>query len=385
MIYLDSNATTAILPVVQSAVIEAIELGASNPSSSHSAGTEARRILTNARSTVAELIGASPTSIFFTSGATEANNWVLNSVTKRFDKGLVTSSIEHESIRAKAEMLRIDGIPVSEVHANPDGSICFEEVEKLLTDRPSLVSIQWVNNETGVIQPVEKIAELCRSYGVAFHTDAAQAAGKLIIDVSSIYFDYLSLSGHKFHAPMGVGVLYKRPGVSLPTLFGGGAQERGERPGTENLIGIAGIGAAALYRSSNLIETIKYLAKLRDSFEKLLRTECNELIINGEKSPRICNTSNIRFPGVDGDALVAQLDIQGIYCSKSSACTSQIPEPSHVLLAMGLTPEEANSSIRFSFSQLNDNDEVIEAVNRITKTYKHLKQCFSPSFRNNGS
>lgn len=383
MIYLDSNATTAILPAVQSAIIEAMELGAANPSSPHSAGTEARRILTQAHSAVAGLIGASPDSIFFTSGATEANNWVLNSTSKRYDNSLITSSIEHESIRAKAEMLKMNGVPVSEVHANPDGTICLEEVEELITCSPSLVSIQWVNNETGVIQPVEAIAELCQSNGVAFHTDAAQAVGKLIANVSGIHFDYLSLSGHKFHAPMGVGVLYKRPGVSLPPLFGGGAQERGERPGTENLIGIAGIGAAASLRSSNLITTIEYLAELRDSFEKQLRAICNDLFINGEKSPRICNTSNIGFPDVDGDALLAQLDIQGVYCSKSSACTSQIPEPSHVLLAMGLTPEEANSSIRFSFSQLNNSDEVTEAVDRITNTYKHLKQRLRPSFRNN--
>ena len=377
MIYLDNNATTEPLPEVREASIRALCLGAANSSSPHFAGEPARRLIADARDDVARLISALPEDVFFASSGTEANNWALHVVGLRSKRTLLTTPIEHESVLRKAEMLRTHGVTVGELPVNRSGVIDMEAAADLITSDVDMASVQWVNNETGVLQPVEQIACLCRSRGVLFHTDAAQAVGKLEVDVKRVQVDYLTFTGHKIHAPMGVGVLYRRQGAPLAPLLGGGMQESGLRPGSQNLVGIAGIGVAARVRQQRLHEVQENLTTLRDAFESAILDACAGTCVNTDKSvTRVCNTTNIRFPGVDGEALLAQLITAGICCSQGSACTSQIPEPSHTLLAMGLTREQSYQSIRFSFSELNTASEVKQAVRIIATHYRRMKAMF---------
>jgi cysteine desulfurase len=249
----------------------------------------------------------------------------------------------------------------------------LSEVEAAITPNTTLVSIQWVNNETGVIQPVKAISEICHKQDVQFHTDAAQAVGKINIDLSALPVDFLSLSGHKFHGPQGVGALYTRNRKLLSSIIRGGPQEGGLRAGTENLPGIAGIGKAAELRHERLNQVLEKLRALRDRFEKQVVETVPETEVTGDSNNRICNTTNILFRGVDGQALVARLDMEGIRCSQSSACTNQRPEPSYVLRAMGLSEEEAYSSVRFSFSEQNSDEEIEYAVTAIEKICKQLR------------
>lgn len=373
MIYLDNNATTPLLPEVSRAIHDALGVGASNPSSPHQAGDAARQLILDAREAVAELVGASPTDVYFTSSGTESNNWVLHALTRRDGAEVVTTPIEHESIRQKAEMLKAEGVRVHELPVDGRGTVLLDRADDLISTDTSLVSVQWVNNETGVVQPIQQIAQICRARGVPFHTDGAQAVGKMPIDLSTQMADYVTFTGHKFHAPKGIGVLWRRPGTPLLPMLGGGTQEHGLRPGTENLLGIVGIGQAASIRKQRLSDVLALLSELRDRFESAVLQACDGAVINGGSAPRVCNTTNVQFCGVDGEALMAQLNNHNVYCSHSSACTSQLPEPSHVLTAMGLSTEEAFSSIRFSFSELNTADEVDQAVEVIAGTYAKLK------------
>lgn len=379
MIYLDNNATTEPLPEVRAAVLAALQIGPSNPSSSHAAGEPARRLLADAREHVARLIGAaSPEQIVFTGSGTEANNIALRSlIASRPPSHLLITPVEHESIRRTAEMLEASGVTVSKLPLDESGRICLEAAEQLITSEIDLVSVQWVSNETGIVQPVEQVATICRDQGVCFHTDAAQAVGKMSVDVSSLAPDMLSFTGHKIHGPMGVGVLYVRERLSLPPILGGGTQEFGIRPGSHNLAGIAGLATACQLRRERLNAVMEHMRQLRDVFEQRLIETCEEAQINTLPDViRICNTTNIRFPGVDGEALLAQILGQDICCSQGSACTAQIPEPSHTLLAMGLSVDQAYQSIRFSFSELNTMAEVDEAVETISTCYANLKCRF---------
>lgn len=379
MIYLDNNATTEPLPEVRQAVLAALQIGPSNPSSPHAAGELARRLLADARESVAQLIGAaSPEQIVFVGSGTEANNIALQFLRTKGPQGhLLTTPLEHESVRRTGEMLGSAGVKVSELPVDQSGRIRVDAAEQLITPDVDLVSVQWVSNETGIVQPVEQIASLCRDRGVFFHTDAAQAIGKMPVDVSALKPDLLSFTGHKIHGPMGVGVLYFREGLTLPPILGGGAQEFGIRPGSHNIAGVAGLAAACQLRRKRLPTVVGQMAKLRDAFEQRLIDSCKTAHVNtAPDADRICNTTNIRFPGVDGEALLARILTQDICCSQGSACTAQIPEPSHTLLAMGLTVDEAYQSIRFSFSELNTMAEVDEAVEAIAISYANLKRLF---------
>jgi cysteine desulfurase len=256
---------------------------------------------------------------------------------------------------------------------NEHGLVDLPEFQSALGDEISLVSIQWVNNETGVIQPIEEIGSLCREAGIPFHTDAAQAVGKFEINLSATPIDYLSFTGHKFHAPQGIGILYARDINKLQPIMFGGSQENGLRPGTENLAGIAGIGCAAAIRNKQLSESVILLETLRHTFEQRLIASIPDIKINGGSAPRVCNTTNVLFDGLDGQALTVRLDQAGIRCSQSSACTNQRPEPSYVLRAMGLSEDQAYGSIRFSFSVLNTAGEVERAVEIIAELCKELR------------
>jgi cysteine desulfurase len=323
-IFLDNNATTRPLPEVTAAVAAAMSESFGNPSSSNRAGDRARRLLRESRASVAALMRATPESIHFTSGATESNNWVLQRVCTKPGAAIVTTEAEHSSIKTLCEFLEATGTQVLRLPVDEGGRVSVEQLEATLLPETKLVSVHWVNNETGTIQPIKEIATLCRKRGVLLHTDASQALGKLPIDVTELGCDFLSFSAHKFHGPQGVGGLYIRPGIKLVALLFGGAQEHGHRAGTENLPGIAGAGAAADQRLNGLNSTIARLQQLRDQFESLVVEQIADVVVNGDPAHRICNTTNLRFDGVNGEALVARLDQRGIRCSQSSACTNQL-------------------------------------------------------------
>lgn len=378
MIYLDNNATTEPLTEVREAVAAALSLGPANPSSPHEAGEPARHLLAQAREDVAALIGAKPDRVLFTSSGTEANNLALNSILSQgLGSRLLISPVEHESVRRKSEMLETSGIVVDEFPVDHAGRVRLDAAESMITSDVGLVSVQWVNNETGVIQPVEQIARICRSRGVLFHTDAAQAVGKMPVDVEVLRPDLLTFTGHKLHAPMGIGVLFSQSRDFVRPVIGGGAQEFGLSPGSENIASISGLATACRLRRQQLKQDELTMSQLRDALEASILNACEGACCNTPPdASRVCNTTNIRFVGVDGQALLARLINHGVCCSQGSACTSQIPEPSHTLLSMGLTIDEAYQSIRFSFSPLNTMAEVDEVIEIIAMSYADLKRLF---------
>jgi cysteine desulfurase len=375
-IYLDNNATTKPLPDVREMVMKLMGDEFGNPSSAHSTGERARGYLADARKSVAELIGVSPSKITFTSSGTESNNMAFYSCTrdrKNNTGRFITTTVEHSSIRKMCSYLCINGVEVKMLGVNSKGLIDLEELEKTINENTTLVSVQWVNNETGVIQPIVEVGKICREKGVPFHTDAAQAVGKLEMSVEDMPIDFLSFTGHKFHGPQGAGVIYCRDKFMLAPILFGGFQEEGFRPSTENLPGIAGLGEAARLRKERLGELISYMGDLRDRFEAMILDFIPGTRVNGDTRRRICNTTNIMFGGIDGRKLVRQLDSAGVRCSQSSACTNFEVAPSYVLCAMGLTEAEAYSSIRFSFSVENTIDEINSSVSIIRDICDELR------------
>ncbi|MGB7292669.1 MAG: cysteine desulfurase family protein [Thermodesulfobacteriota bacterium] len=374
-IYLDNNATTKPLPDVIKVILPILSSGFGNPSSSHSAGERVRGCIKEARRQLGRLIGADPNSIVFTSSGTEANNMAFYSAARSKNDRcrILTTTVEHSSIRKMCSHLRIKGVDMILLPVDSSGHIDLEELRRLVRENIDLVSIQWVNNETGVIQPLAEIVAICHEHGKVIHTDAAQAVGKLEVNVDDIAVDFLSLTGHKFHSPQGIGAIYCRDKFLLTPIFFGGFQENGFRPGTENVSGIVGIGKAAELRRENLKDHIEKMRELRDYFESQILELVPETSINGDPSTRICNTTNILFGGIDGRILLKKLDTEGIRCSQSSACTNSQPEPSFVLKAMGRTDKEAYSSIRFSFSIENTIQEVDLAVDVISRTCDELR------------
>ena len=376
-IYLDNNATTQPLPDVRAAVLNAMGGTFGNPSSSHAAGDRAREQLRNARSSLASLLGCEPTSIVFTSGATEANNTVIRSFSGP-GRRIVSTAVEHSSVLAALDRAEREGAEVVLLPVGRSGIVDPDGLRKAIAGETALISIhlisiQWVNSETGVVQPVAEFGRICSEAGVPFHTDAAQAVGKLPVNLRELPVDFASIAGHKFHAPPGTGALYLRGSAELRGLLDGGDQESGLRAGTENVPGIAGMGCAAGIRAGSLVETITRLGRLRDLFESEIMDRCAGVSVNGGSATRVCNTTNLLFDGVDGQAMVAQLDQRGIRCSQSSACTNHRPEPSHVLRAMGLTEEEAYASVRFSMSVLNSEEEVAAAAAAVAEVVARIR------------
>jgi cysteine desulfurase len=373
-IYLDNSATTAPLPDVIEAMTEAMSASYGNPSSSHARGDAARRVLERARSAVADLMGVDDAYITFTSGATEANNLAVLSCLPRdrTRSRFVTTTVEHSSVLKLCERLEDEGANVVRIPVSSSGVVDLEELERALEEPTDLVSVQWDNNETGVIQPIEAVAALTSRKAIRLHVDAAQAFGKLVLRVADLPIDYVSVTAHKIHGPQGAGALYVRPGQSVLPLLHGGPQESGRRAGTENVPGIVGFGRAAEIRKERHQDVSSLVKEFRDNFEARIRQGLPDTEINGGSVSRVSGSTNILFPGIDGQALVARLDQAGVYCSQSSACTNMRPEPSYVLRAMGLSEVEAYSSVRFSFSELNTHAEievasdiVIEAVRRL--------------------
>ncbi|NIX15060.1 MAG: aminotransferase class V-fold PLP-dependent enzyme, partial [Candidatus Dadabacteria bacterium] len=363
-------------PEVVTAMMEVLGEGFGNPSSTHATGQRAKEFVERAREETAKLLRCDTDKIVFTSSGTESNNMAFYSCFRDCKEKcrIVTSCVEHSSIKKMCSYLKLNGAEIIELDACEGGYVDLEVLDKTLGDKKvSLVSIQWVNNETGVIQPVEEIGKICRKHGILYHTDAAQAVGKLELNLDSMPIDYLSLTGHKFNSPQGIGAIYCKDKLNLNPIMFGGFQEDHFRPGTENVPGIVGIGKASEIRRKKLKDNIAYMTELRDSFENQLSEEIRCVSFNGDTENRVCNTSNVQFKNIDGRILKARLDSVGIRCSQSSACTNSSPDPSYVLLAMGKSPEDAYSSIRFSFCTSNTMEEVEHTVSQIKKFCRQLR------------
>lgn len=378
-INLDANASAAPTAHVIAAVVGSLQSSA-NPSSAHAAGDEARASLENARDAIVGLCeGLYPEDVVFTSGCTEANNLVIASSRAR-NAVLITSVVEHPSILRPAEALLAEGHDVRFLPVNEGGVVDLQTLASWLDDisGPVIVSIQTANSETGVIQPIAEIADLLATYDdVLFHSDAAQSFGKRLTPIGGGKApDVVSISGHKLHAPMGVGALLMCEGETrLKALLLGGEQERGLRAGTQALPMIAGLAAACHERAGNMTSHIEHMAMLRDRLEGGVVAALPRTLINGVGSPRLPNVTNLLFPGVDAMSLVAHLDAEGILVSQGSACSSRRPEPSHVLVAMGLGEIEAFSCVRFSISPLNTLQEIDAAISVVAKVYQRLEIC----------
>lgn len=375
MIFFDNNSTTLLLPEVKQALHDAIDTDFGNPESVDNLGFAAREALEQSRSEVAKLISSKPGEIVFTSSGSESNTIAIYSSLKRSNKKvIVASGIEHTSIMRHLELLEQEGFTVKYIHTLPSGLIDFSHAKSLINEDVALVCVQFVNNETGVIQPVKEIAHQAHSAGAIFLCDGAQAVGKLEVDVHSIGCDFFSFTAHKFHGPKGVGALWTRFNMEqvFPVIVGG-SQEYKRRGGTHNLLGIIGMGKAAQIRVHRISEVSSHSEMLRNVFEEQLLSISNDIHINGKGAPRVQNTANAFFGGIDGKALFYNLIQKNIICSQTSACTSQYPEPSKVLRAMGLTYEQAFNSIRFSFSELNSIEEVLEAVEVISTSFHSIK------------
>jgi cysteine desulfurase len=375
-IYLDYNATTPIDRRVFDAMLPYLGETFGNASSIHSAGQHARAAVDAARESVALLIGASPAEIVFTSGGTEADNLALlgaiqASASAR--KHVITTSIEHHAVLNTCEALEQRGVEITYVGVGGNGIVDPEEVRRALKPETLLISVMHANNETGTIQPVEAIGQIAADAGVYFHCDAVQSAGKLPIDVDHLNADLLSVSAHKIYGPKGVGALYVRPGTPLePQLFGGHHQ-RDLRPGTENVAGIVGLGKAAELARLHRDEDCARIAALRDRLEDSVLGAIGSVRVNGDRQQRVSNTTNLAFAGAGGEALLIALDLQGLACSTGAACSSGAVEPSHVLTAMGLSSDEARSSLRFSLGRGTTAEEIDEAMAIIPRAVARIR------------
>jgi cysteine desulfurase len=375
IIYLDNNATTRVAPEVFEAMVPFLTEHYGNPSSAYSFGKRVEGHLKEAREKVAALVGATPKEIIFTSCGTESDNAAIWSALQTTGKKhIVTTQVEHSAIMNQTEWLEKNGYGVTRLPVAPDGTLKLEDVEQAIRDDTAIVSIMWANNETGVLFPVEEIASLCKRKGVLFHTDAVQTPGK--IDLRSVArsdIDFLSMSGHKLHAPKGVGVLYvKRRTKIVPYVIGGG-QERGKRGGTENVASIVGLGRASELALANLGDEQNRVRALRDRFENTLLEKLPHLYVNGRRDQRLPNTSNIAFDFVEAEAILMSLDDKGICASSGSACTTGSLDPSHVLSAMGLTPARARSCVRFSFSHYNTDADIDAALQILPPMIERLR------------
>jgi len=372
-VYLDNNATTPVLPEVLDAMRPYFAEHFGNASSIHHHGQETRAAVERARESVAELLGCRASEIVFTSGGTEGDNLAIFGLAKPGDH-IITSTIEHHAVMNACKHLEEKGCEVTSIPVDGRGRVDPDDVKRALRPKTKLITIMMANNETGVVQPVEEIGKVAAAADVYFHTDAVQGAGKIPIDVNKIGCDLLTISGHKIHAPQGVGALYVRKGTLLEAMLYGGSHERSRRAGTENVPGIIGLGKAAeLALAAFERGDDKKMAATRDRLERELR-EIEATGTNGENAPRVPNTANIYFDHIEGEALVIALDLKGLAVSTGAACSSGAIEPSHVLTAMGLRPDRARASIRFSLGKQNTADEVDFALSLVPGTVARLRE-----------
>jgi cysteine desulfurase len=375
-IYLDYNATTPVDPAVLDAMLPYFAENFGNASSIHSPGQRARGAVDGARASVAALLGAKPSEVVFTSGGTESDNLALFGVVAASQeprKHVVTTAIEHHAVLNAAQALEKSGVEVTYIPVGREGIVDPEEIRRALKPETILISVMHANNELGTIQPIEEIGRIAAAVDVLFHCDAVQAAGKLPLDVNRLGVDLLSISAHKIYGPKGVGALYVRSGTPLEPQFHGGHHERDRRPGTENVPGIVGLGKAADLARKNLQTDCARITTLRNRLEDALLATCGDARANGNRAQRVSNTSNISFHAAGGEALVIALDLQGIACSTGAACSSGAVGPSHVLLAIGLSPDEARSSLRLSLGRTTTAEEIDQAIAAIPQAVERLR------------
>jgi cysteine desulfurase len=375
-IYLDCNATTPLAPEVLEAMLPYFREEFGNPSSIHSYGQRAKAALYDARERVASLVGASPSEILFTSGGTEADNLAILGVLAAAEGGrrhLITSAVEHHAVLNTMKALAKKGVPVTFLKVDRVGKISPEELEKALTPETLLVSIMHANNETGVVQPLAELGRLAREAGAYFHTDAVQSIGKIPVKVETLGVDLLSMSGHKIYGPKGTGALYVRRGVKVRPVFRGGGQERARRPGTENLPGLVGLGHAARLAETELREEPDRVGALRDHLTTDVLARIPGSRVNGEGAERTPNTANFSFGGVEGETLIIALDLKGCAVSTGAACSSGTVEPSHVLIAMGLDPEQVQGSIRVSLGKYTTAEEIERFVDVLESAVESIR------------
>ena len=361
-VYLDNAATTRVRDEVISAMLPSFTEYHGNPSSLHLFAREAAKGLDAARAQVAAALNATPQEIVFTGGGSEGDNMVLRGIARAYQKQgahIITSAVEHHAVLHTLEALEKEqGLSVTYLPVDEYGRVSAAQVEQAIRPDTILVSIMFANNEVGTIMPVEEIGRVCRAHKVLFHTDAVQAVGHVPIDVEAMHIDLLSLSAHKFHGPKGVGALYVRKGVRLPALITGGGQERKKRAGTENVPGIVGMGVAIELAVAELAENTKAMCALRDRLISGMEARIPEIKLNGHRSQRLPNNVNFSIRYIEGESILLMLDLNGIAASSGSACTSGSLDPSHVLLAMGLTHEVAHGSLRLTLSRYTTPEEI---------------------------
>ncbi len=377
MIYLDNAGTTKVSDNVLKEIQPYFNEIYGNASSLHTAGQIAKEHLESARADVAKCLNANADEIYFTSGGSESDNWALNSAAKygalKGKKHIITSAIEHHAILHTLDELKKQGFEVTYLPVYENGIVKVEDLKNAIRPDTVLVTIMFANNEIGTIQPVEEIGKICREKGIIFHTDAVQAVGHLPIDVEKMNIDMLSMSGHKFHAPKGVGALYCRKGTPLFNFIYGGAQERNRRAGTENLPGIVGLATALKDATSEMEETAKREKYLRDKlFTELKKIPHSK--INGDLEKRLPNNFNMCFEGIEGESLLLLLDEKGICASSGSACTSGSLDPSHVLLAIGLAHEVAHGSLRLTLSKYTTEEEIDATIKAVPEVVDYLRK-----------
>jgi cysteine desulfurase len=379
-VYLDANATTPVLPEVWAAMRPYFDESCGNASSIHSYGQQARAAVEQARESVARLLHCRAAEVVFTSGGTEGDNLAVFGITAPGDH-VITSAIEHSAIGKSCAHLQESGCDVTPVPVDGHGLVDPEDVRRALRPNTKLITIMLANNETGVIQPVEEIGKIAAVADVWFHTDAVQAAGKLPLEVQRIGCDPLTISGHKMHAPQGIGALYVRKGTLLKPLLHGGRHERGRRAGTENVPGIVALGKAAEIAIAGFEHgDVEKIRQWRDRFENAVLESAEAVGVNGRGAPRVPNTSNIFFDYIEGEALVIALDLKGIAVSTGAACSSGAVEPSHVLTAMGLSADRARASLRFSLGKHNTAEDIDCTLAALPEALGRLREL-SPLYK----
>ena len=378
-VYLDHNATTPVHPTVVEAMTKVLREDFGNPSSVHHFGQRAKSAIDHARSSVASLIGADTSEVVFTSGGTESDNFAIRGAAEALDatrrRHLIATTIEHEAVLNTLKALARRGRPTTLLRVDATGIVAPDALKEALTDDTAVVSVMHANNEIGTIQPILELARIAHDRGALFHTDAVQTAGKVTVDVKALDVDLLSISAHKFYGPKGVGALWIRRGLRLLPVLTGGKHERSRRAGTENVAGIVGMGVAATLAAAKIDEEAKSMSTLRDRLEEGVLRAVPGTIVNGARSPRVPNTTNISFDRIEAESLLIALDLEGVAVSTGSACSSGTLEPSHVLKAMGFPPHRTQNSIRFSLGAANteaDVDRVIAILPGIVDKLRSL-------------
>ena len=395
-IYLDHNATTPVEPAVLDAMLPYFSADFGNPASIHTTGQRARSAVETAREQVAVLLGARPQEIIFTSGGTESDNHAVFGIVRNAPgatKHIVTTQIEHEAVLNACQALEVAAvsgardegaahgkIEVTYLPVDSNGLVDPEVVRDAIRPQTALITVMHANNELGTVQPLEEIGRIAAQNDIFFHTDAVQSAGKIPLDVNALGVDLLAISGHKFYAPKGIGALYIRGGTRLRQLLYGGHHQRGFRPGTENVPGIVGLGKAAELARLSLAEDAQRVSALRDELQRQLLGRIPHAHANASGAPRTPNTTNITFPGIEGEALIIALDLKGLACSTGAACSSGAVEPSHVLTAIGLSAEDARASIRFSLGRHTTQQEISAALEIVPAAVAQLREL-SPAYQ----